>query len=161
MYLLPSCFITITVPCNIIWCMTQWHHQSHFCNDTNKRAKENCPRLLQPGPPARSCALMDGVCVFISKPTLLSGCVCCSTRALPGHSDLHRLGAPRPGGLRHPAVLLLLLLALDLRGRHLLLDVPTGRLPGQHFCKYTQTHLPCHRIIHILLFKSGFYSINK
>lgn len=63
-----------------------------------------------------------------------------SAWAVPGHSDLHRLGAPRPGGLRHPAVLFFLLLALDLRGGHLLLDVQAWRLPGQHLCN-AQIHM--------------------
>lgn len=63
-----------------------------------------------------------------------------SAWAVPGHSDLHRLGAPRPGGLRHQAVLFLLLLALDLRGGHLLLDIQAWWLPGQHLCN-AQIHM--------------------
>ena len=68
--------------------------------------------------------------------------VCVSYRASPvwGHRHLHGLGAPRSTGLRHPPLLLLLLVALDLRGRHLLLDLQARRLQGQHLCEDTHTH---------------------
>lgn len=140
-YLLPVCTI------DIVLCYCYSMRQNFMHDDLHWHKQKGQGKLHEAAsrPPARSCALMDGVCVFISEPTVLSGPVCCSAWALPGHSDLHRLGAPRPGGLRHPAVLLLLLLALDLRGRHLLLDVPARRLPRQHFCKYT--HSQCHQIV--------------
>lgn len=67
-----------------------------------------------------------------------------SSRSVPGHRDLHGLGTSRPAGLRRQTLLLLLLLALDLRRRHLLLDIQTWRIQGQHFCKvltHTQTLL--------------------
>ena len=75
----------------------------------------------------------------------MSYCVSPSASGVSGHSDLHWLGAPRPGGLRHPAVLFLLFMALDLGGSHLLLDVQARRLPGQHLCNAkTDTHTHTH-----------------
>lgn len=69
--------------------------------------------------------------------------VSCSPWGVPGHIHLHRVGAPCVGGLWHPTVLQLLLLALCLWRRLLQLELQAGWLKGIHRGKatiYIHTH---------------------